>query len=257
MESDGWRLKVLLLWVLAGLAVAGPVSDWISVSHVSIRTCFIRCSCVRAAVAVSNTTWSHTNNANSKHIQGVQKTIGTLIFLACRYCWMKAPAIWKHLNRNICVDVQGHRDPLHHQPGACLGLYYNYRRDKRRWQEWKGRVHSYNYNYNVGVEWIVVHSYWSRLQSFCHLHLKGPIVAWPSVCFDPLLAAGQLAACRHGWRSQTQLGSGAGAAAVSCREHNLIHLPIREIFKIELSTKLRGKFSQYSEKATTTAFSLL
>ena len=70
-------------------------------------------------------------------------------------------------------------------------------------------------------------------------------MAWPSVCFDPLLAAGQLAACRHGWRSQTQLGSGAGAAAVSCRGHNLINLPIREIFIIELPTKLLEKFSHY------------
>ena len=54
-----------------------------------------------------------------KHLQGVQKTIDTLIFLVCRYCTI---AEWKHLNRNICVDVQGHRDPLHQQPGAGLGL---------------------------------------------------------------------------------------------------------------------------------------
>ena len=40
-----------------------------------------------------------------KHLQGVQKTIDTLIFLVCRYCCI---AEWRH--------------PLHQQPGAGLGL---------------------------------------------------------------------------------------------------------------------------------------
>ena len=62
-------------------------------------------------------------------------------------------------------------------------------------------------------------------------------MAWPSICFDAMLVSWQ----RVVMAADTELDIGAGAAtAVSYRGHNLIHLPIREIFIIEVPTKVKS-----------------